>query len=71
MTSTQKLYIKLTREEKDKLDAAAEVFDEIKALLVANNDNGFTPFQEGLDIYDSFWKIYDVCVNIDRDELIP
>ncbi len=71
MKSTQKLYIKLDREEKDKLDNAAEVMEEILALLVANKDNGFTPWQEGLDIYDTFWKIYYMCRNIDNDELIP
>ena len=64
MTSINKLKIKLEREEKEKLDAAAEVMDEIMALLIYNKDAGFPAFQEGLDIYDSFWKIYD-------DELIP
>ena len=71
MTSTQKLYIKLTRDEKDKLDEAVDVFEEILAHLVYNKDNGHTPWQEGLDIYDSFWKIYHMCLNIDKDELIP
>lgn len=71
MKSCQMLKIKLEREEKDKLDAAAEVLDEILAHLVNNSDNGFTPFQEGLDIYDGFWKIYEICRKIDDCDLIP
>ncbi len=71
MTSINKLNIKLDREEKQKLDDAAEVFEEILAHLILNRDNGHTPWQEGLDIYDSFWKIYYICRNIDADELIP
>ena len=71
MESMQKLYIKLNREEKTKLDDAADVLEEILCHLVANKDLGLTPSQEGIHIYDTFWKIYDICRNIDKDELIP
>ena len=71
MKSMQKLYIKLNREEKTKLDDAAEVLEEILCHLVANKDLGLTPSQDGIDIYDSFWKIFDICWHIDKDKLIP
>lgn len=71
MKMIQTLKIKLEREEKDKLDAAAEVLNEILALLVSNQENGFTAFQEDLDIYDGFWQIYGICRKIDDCQLIP
>ena len=71
MKSTQTLTIQLTREEKNKLDEAADVIEGIKKLLENNKDNGFTAFQEGLTVYDSFWKIYNNCLIIDNLELIP
>ena len=71
MKSTQTLTIQLTREEKNKLDEAADVIEGIKKLLEYNKNNGFTAFQEGLTIYDSFWKIYNNCLIIDNLELIP
>lgn len=71
MTSTQKFYIKLTREEKNKLDEACEVFDDILMHLKANSDHGYTPFQDGMEIYDGFWHIYTMCLAIEKDQLIP
>ena len=71
MKAIQELKICLNREEKTTLDNAAEIFDQVLTLLKYNKDNGFTAFQEGLNIYDSFWKIYNVCKEIDCNELIP
>ena len=71
MKSTHTFKIELTREEKTKLDEAAEIFEEIQMYLVANRANGFTAFEEGLMIYDSFWKIYHICYNINTEQLIP
>ena len=71
MKSMSKLYVNLEAEEKQKLVDAAEVFEEIMAHLIMNKDNGFTPFQDGLEICDEFWDIYYMCRNIEADELIP
>lgn len=71
MKAMQKFAIKLDREEKTKLDEAAEVMENVLALLKTNRANGWTAFQEGLEIYDSFWKIYNMCKIIELEELIP
>ena len=62
--------IMLTDEEKKTLSAAAEIFKEIEEVLRDNRQQGYTPFQEGLNAPMSFWNIYH-CVNrIDNEELI-
>ena len=71
MFSYQTLKIKLTREEKRVLDDAADVFEDILSHLILNKDVGNTEHQKELDIYDNFWKIYDICINIEKDKLIP
>lgn len=62
MKSIPTLKIKLEREEKNKLDDAAEVIKEIVELLKSNKENGWTAYQENIDIYDAFWAIYNLCI---------
>lgn len=65
------LKIEMLREQKEKLCDAYEVFFEIYNLLKENKANGGTPWQEGLEIYDDFYKIYNICLEISEKELIP
>ena len=69
MRSLHTLNIELTREEKNKLDEAADIIVEIKKLLENNKNNGSTEFH--LMVYESFCKIYNSCLIIDSLELIP
>ena len=71
MESTVNLKIKMTREQKDVLDNASEIFKEIYDILKDNRERGFTPFQDNLEIYDEFWKIYTTCLGIQAEQLIP
>ena len=72
MTSTQQLKIVLNDKEKQALKDAAEVMKELKTHLVANYNNGWTPFQSGMNINcDAFWDIYNICIAIDENDLIP
>ena len=71
MKSYQEFTIKLDREEKNKIDEAAEIFDEVLSHLVMNRDKGCSDYQQGLNIYDGFWKIYEICRKIDDCQLIP
>jgi hypothetical protein len=63
--------IMLTDEEKNTLSAAAEIFKAIEDALRDNREQGYTPFQEGLNAPMSFWNIYYSVRRIDDEELIP
>lgn len=61
----------LTDEEKKTLSEAAEIFKGIEDALRDNRQQGYTPFQEGLNAPMSFWDICCSVRRIDDEELIP
>lgn len=71
MTSSTQFCIKLTREEKNTLDDAAEIFKEILEHLVANKKNGLAMCQDSFVIYDAFHQIYNICNEIEVGVLMP
>ena len=63
--------IEMTDEQKETLSKSVGVFREILSLLEENESNGWTAFEEGLNICDDFYKIYNICITIFTKELIP
>lgn len=61
----------LTDEEKKTLSAAAEIFKAIEDVLRDNREQGYAPFQEGLNAPMSFWDICCSVRRIDDEGLIP
>lgn len=63
--------IELTQEEKEILYKADDIIKEIVDALAENKEQGFSAFQEGMNISDCFWNLRHHINQIDEEELIP
>lgn len=69
MISTQALVIKLTDTEKETLDEAFDVIQEIVCHLDLNRELGLDESRYSLEVNsDSFWKLINICSGIKADE---